>query len=54
MTPVLKLLQISGQTHPMAALRAAELQKWAAGQEYRDILAGHLPPTLRGQGRAAE
>ena len=40
---VLKLLQISGQTHPMAALRAAELQKWAAGQEYRDILAGIYP-----------
>jgi len=37
---VLKLLQISGQTHPMAALRAAELQQWAAGPEYRSILAG--------------
>lgn len=40
---VLKLLQISGQTHPMAALRAAELQKWAAAGEYRDILAGTYP-----------
>jgi Zn-dependent protease with chaperone function len=40
---VLKLLQISGQTHPMAALRAAELQQWAAGSEYRDILAGTYP-----------
>lgn len=40
---VLKLLQISGQTHPMAALRAAELQKWAAGTEYPDILAGNYP-----------
>ncbi len=40
---VLKLLQISGQTHPMAALRAAELQQWAAGAEYRDILAGDYP-----------
>jgi Zn-dependent protease with chaperone function len=37
---VLKLLQISGQTHPMAALRAAELQQWAAGGEYRAILGG--------------
>ena len=37
---VLKLLQISGQSHPMAALRAAELQQWAAGPEYRAILAG--------------
>lgn len=40
---VLKLLQISGQSHPMAALRAAELQQWAAGSEYREILAGHYP-----------
>ncbi|WP_375426599.1 M48 family metallopeptidase [uncultured Friedmanniella sp.] len=40
---VLKLLQISGQTHPMAALRAAELQQWAAGREYRAILAGDYP-----------
>ena len=30
-TALLKLLQMSGQTHPLAALRAAELQKWAAG-----------------------
>lgn len=37
---VLKLLQISGQTHPMAALRAAELQQWAATGDYREILAG--------------
>lgn len=40
---VLKLLQISGQSHPMAALRAAELQKWAAGDEYQQILAGNYP-----------
>jgi len=40
---VLKLLQVSGQTHPMAALRAAELQKWAAGSEYQAILAGDYP-----------
>ena len=40
---VLKLLQITGQTHPMAALRAAELQQWAAGGEYRAILAGEYP-----------
>lgn len=40
---VLKILQISGQTHPLAALRAAELQKWAAGTEYQDILAGNYP-----------
>jgi Zn-dependent protease with chaperone function len=40
---VLKLLQISGQTHPMAAVRAAELQKWAAGSHYQDILSGIYP-----------
>ncbi|HEY5821376.1 MAG TPA: M48 family metallopeptidase [Propionibacteriaceae bacterium] len=40
---LIKILQISGQSHPLAALRAAELQKWAAGPEYPDILAGHYP-----------
>ena len=39
----LKIIQISGQDHPMAAVRAAELQKWAAGPEYGDILAGSYP-----------
>lgn len=37
---LLKILQISGQTHPLAALRAAELQKWAGSEDYRTILAG--------------
>jgi hypothetical protein len=40
---VLKLLQLSGKSHPMAALRAAELQKWAAGPDYAEILAGNYP-----------
>jgi Zn-dependent protease with chaperone function len=40
---LLKILQISSQTHPLAALRAAELQKWATGPEYVDILAGNYP-----------
>ena len=40
---LLKILQISGQSHPLAALRAAELQKWAAGPEYADILTGQYP-----------
>ena len=40
---LIKILQISGQTHPLAALRAAELQKWAAGPGYADILAGNYP-----------
>ncbi len=36
----LKLLLLDGRTHPLAAQRAAELQRWAAGQQYRDIIAG--------------
>jgi Zn-dependent protease with chaperone function len=40
---LLKLLQISGESHPLAAMRAAELQKWAASTAYRDILAGDYP-----------
>lgn len=40
---LLKILQITGQDHPLAALRAAELQKWAAGSGYQDILAGNYP-----------
>jgi hypothetical protein len=37
---VLRLMQITGTTHPLAALRAAELQQWAAGPQYRAILSG--------------
>lgn len=40
---LIKILQISGQSHPLAALRAAELQRWAAGPEYAAILAGDYP-----------
>ena len=40
---LIKILQISGQTHPLAAQRAAELQKWAAGPGYAEILAGNYP-----------
>lgn len=40
---LLKILQISSQTHPLAAQRATELQKWAAGPEYAEILAGTYP-----------
>ncbi|WP_152360860.1 M48 family metallopeptidase [Microlunatus speluncae] len=39
----LKILQTADLTHPMAALRAAELQKWVAGNGYADILAGNYP-----------
>ncbi|MCP2169647.1 M48 family metallopeptidase [Goodfellowiella coeruleoviolacea] len=37
---VLKLLNTEPLSHPMAVVRAAELQRWAASAEYRDILAG--------------
>ncbi len=40
---VLKLLNTLDLTHPLAVVRAAELQRWAAGEEYRDILAGDYP-----------
>jgi Zn-dependent protease with chaperone function len=40
---LLKILQISGESHPLAALRAAELQRWAASADYREILAGNYP-----------
>jgi Zn-dependent protease with chaperone function len=40
---LLKILQVTDQTHPLAALRAAELQKWAAGTDYREILSGEYP-----------
>jgi Zn-dependent protease with chaperone function len=37
---LLKILQITDQDVPLAAQRAAELQRWAAGSEYRAILSG--------------
>ena len=40
---VAKILHLVGQTHPFAALRAAELQTWASGAEYAAILAGEYP-----------
>jgi Zn-dependent protease with chaperone function len=40
---LLKLLQLSNKSHPLAALRAAELQRWAAGSDYAEILAGNYP-----------
>ncbi len=39
----LKLLQLQGTTHPFAVVRFAELDRWAEGNEYRDILAGNYP-----------
>ena len=40
---LLKLLQLQGNTHPFAVVRFAELDRWAAEGEYRDILAGNYP-----------
>ncbi|MEU4742244.1 M48 family metallopeptidase [Actinosynnema sp. NPDC023658] len=37
---VLKLIRTWPLTHPLAVVRAAELQRWAASEEYRTILTG--------------
>jgi Zn-dependent protease with chaperone function len=39
----LKLRYVEGMSHPLAVVRAAQLQKWAASEEYRAILAGDYP-----------
>jgi Zn-dependent protease with chaperone function len=39
----LKLRYVVGMSHPLAVVRAAQLQKWAASEEYRAILAGDYP-----------
>jgi Zn-dependent protease with chaperone function len=40
---VLKLLNLEGQTHPFAVLRAAELRRWADSEDYARALAGNYP-----------
>ncbi|PPK63952.1 M48 family metallopeptidase [Actinokineospora auranticolor] len=35
-----KLRYVEGMTHPFSVVRAAQLQRWAASEEYRSILAG--------------
>jgi Zn-dependent protease with chaperone function len=37
---VIKLLAVESQPHPFAVVRAAQLQRWAASEEYRTILTG--------------
>jgi Zn-dependent protease with chaperone function len=37
---VIKLLAVEGQSHPFAVVRASQLQRWAASEEYRTILTG--------------
>lgn len=40
---LLKLLNTERSSHPFAVVRAAELRRWAASDEYTDILAGRYP-----------
>ncbi|MEO8888606.1 MAG: hypothetical protein ABI301_05485 [Jatrophihabitantaceae bacterium] len=40
---MLKLLNTEKTTHPFAVVRAAELTRWVASEEYRAILAGTYP-----------
>ncbi|GAB3503282.1 M48 family metallopeptidase [Amycolatopsis cihanbeyliensis] len=40
---LLKLRNVELTSHPLAVVRAAQLQKWAASEEYRAILAGDYP-----------
>ncbi|MBO0840093.1 MAG: M48 family metallopeptidase [Sciscionella sp.] len=40
---LLKLRNIETMSHPLAVVRAAQLQKWAASEECRTILAGDYP-----------
>lgn len=37
---ILKLLTVENMSHPFSVVRAAQLQRWAASEEYRAILAG--------------
>lgn len=39
------ILNILDRTHPFNTMRVSELQKWAASDEYRDILAGNYRKT---------
>jgi Zn-dependent protease with chaperone function len=40
---VVKMINTVNLTHPLAVVRAAELQRWAASEEYRAILTGIYP-----------
>jgi Zn-dependent protease with chaperone function len=37
---IIKLLAVENQPHPFAVVRASQLQRWAASDEYRTILTG--------------
>ncbi|WAL63006.1 M48 family metallopeptidase [Amycolatopsis cynarae] len=38
-----KLRYVEDMTHPLAVVRAAQLQRWAASEDYRALLAGEYP-----------
>ncbi|WP_081236492.1 M48 family metallopeptidase [Streptomyces viridosporus] len=40
---VLKILNVLPRSHPFAAVRAAELKKWAATRDHQRIMDGHYP-----------
>ena len=40
---ILKLLHTETRSHPQVVVRAAELQRWSASEEYREILTGTYP-----------
>ncbi|MEW2389882.1 M48 family metallopeptidase [Streptomyces venezuelae] len=40
---VLKILNVLPRTHPFAAVRAAELKKWAESRDFQRIMDGHYP-----------
>ena len=40
---LLKLLHTERRSHPLVVVRAAELQRWSATEEYREILTGTYP-----------
>lgn len=47
-----KLQAMESMSHPLAVVRAAELQRWAAGSEYRQLLAGDYPRRSADRGAA--
>lgn len=51
---VLKLLNLEGQAHPFAVLRAAELDKWRGSPQYARILAGEYPRVGQDRGSVHE
>ncbi|GAB2901812.1 M48 family metallopeptidase [Streptomyces mayteni] len=40
---VLKILNVLPRSHPFAAVRAAELRRWAGGRDHQRIMDGHYP-----------